>query len=312
MVERALVASGVAARSARRHHREICILAYHNVVPDDLAGMGDASLHLRRSDFRDQLDHIGRHYEVVPLSSALALPPPGSRPRLAITFDDAYQGALAIGIEELACRGMPATVFVPPGLLGGRALWWDAYGPPRGQAAEKTGPGLTPVMRTEALAAPGGRDDAVREWAARAGWVLQEPPAPMRTGTEAELAAACRRHDGLTLGSHTWSHPDLSQLGPADLDTELRAPLAWLQSRFPSTIPWVSYPYGLESPQVERAARACGYEAAALVVGGWTAFAPANPYAFPRANIPAGVSRAGFALRVGGVGLRRQAGASSH
>jgi peptidoglycan/xylan/chitin deacetylase (PgdA/CDA1 family) len=303
IIERTLVASGAAAWSARQHRREICILAYHNVVPDDLPWLGDASLHLRRRDFRDQLDHIGRHYDVVPLMAVLGPPASGPRPRVAITFDDAYQGALAIGVEELARRGMPATVFVPPGLLGGRPLWWDAYGPGGSSS------GLTPEMRAQALSDAAGRDAAVVEWARHAGWVVHEPSVPMLTGTEAELAAACRRHDGLTLGSHSWSHPDLTQLDQAALDVELRAPLEWLRARFPCTIPWLTYPYGLSSSQVERAARASGYEAGALVVGGWTRIAPENPFAIPRANIPAGISRAGFALRVGGV---RVTGRANH
>jgi peptidoglycan/xylan/chitin deacetylase (PgdA/CDA1 family) len=304
IVERTLVASGAAAWSAHQHRREICVLAYHNVVPDDLPWPGDASLHLRRRDFRDQLDHLGRRYDVVPLTAVLGPPSSGPRPRVAITFDDAYQGALDIGVEELARRGMPATVFVPPGLLGGRSLWWDVYGPPRPLAAGGSSGGLTPGMRAEALSDAGGRDAAVVDWARHAGWVVHELSVPMRTGTEAELAAACRRHDGLTLGSHSWSHPDLAQLDQAALEVELRAPLEWLRARFPCTIPWLTYPYGLSSPQVERATRASGYEAGVLVVGGWTRIAPENPFAIPRANIPAGISPAGFALRVGGLHMR--------
>lgn len=307
IIERTLVASGAAGWSARQHQQEICILAYHNVVPDDLPWPGDASLHLRRRDFCDQLEHIGRHYDVVPLMAVLGSPSRGRRPRVAITFDDAYQGALAIGVEELARRGMPATVFVPPGLLGGRPLWWDTYGPPRQPGAGGSSGGLTPEMRTEGLSDAAGRDAAVGEWARRAGWVVHELSVPMLTGTEAELAAACRRHDGLTLGSHSWSHPDLTQLGHAALDAELRAPLEWLRARFLCTIPWLTYPYGLSSPQVERATRASGYEAGALVVGGWTRIAPENPFAIPRANIPAGISRAGFALRVAGLHMRGRA-----
>jgi peptidoglycan/xylan/chitin deacetylase (PgdA/CDA1 family) len=307
IAERTLVASGAAAWSARQHRRAICVLAYHNVVPDDLPWLGDASLHLRRRDFCDQLDHIGRRFDIVPLMAVLGPASSGPRPRVAITFDDAYQGALAIGVEELARRGMPATIFVPPGLLGGRSLWWDAYGPPRLPSAGGSSGGLTPGMRAEALSDAAGRDAAVAELARRAGWVTHDLSVPMLTGTEAELAAACRRHDGLTLGSHSWSHPDLTQLEEAALDAELRASLEWLRARFPCTIPWLTYPYGLSSPEVERAACASGYEAAALVVGGWTRITPENPFAIPRANIPAGISRDGFALRVAGVHLRPRA-----
>jgi peptidoglycan/xylan/chitin deacetylase (PgdA/CDA1 family) len=305
-IEQTLIFSGVRRWAAHRHQRDICILAYHNIVPDGdpARPLGDASLHLTLADFRAQLDHLGRYYDVVPLQDTLqdtlqdALAPPRrtARPRVVITFDDAYYGTLVLGVEELAKRGLPATVFVPPGLLGGQALWWDAFAPPDAAADA----GLTPAMRREALGGQGGRADRVREWARRAGWVERELPETMRTGTETQLAAASRRHDGLAYGSHTWSHPDLAQLPPGERDAELRTPLAWLRERYRCTIGWLSYPYGLSSEATEQAVRAAGYDAALLVGGGWTGIPPRDRSAIPRSNVPAGISVAGFALRVSG------------
>jgi peptidoglycan/xylan/chitin deacetylase (PgdA/CDA1 family) len=293
-VERVLVAGGAAAWSARRHGAGVCILAYHNIVPAALAGVGDASLHLTDGDFRRQLDEIGRRYDVVPVTEVLAAPSDRRRPRVAITFDDAYLGAVTIGIEELARRGMPATIFVPPGLLGRRATWWDSFA--LGEAAGgRTG------GRTQALTDCGGSDARIRELAERDGWTVRDVPDVARTATEAELAGACRRHDGLSLGSHTWSHPNLARSAASELSEEMRPPLDWLRTRYERTIPWLAYPYGLTSPQAAAAARAAGYEAAVLVSGGWAMPPIRDPFAVPRVNIPAGLSVDGFALRVSGV-----------
>jgi peptidoglycan/xylan/chitin deacetylase (PgdA/CDA1 family) len=297
IVERVLVTGGAAAWSARRHLGGVCILAYHNIVPDALSGVGDASLHLTDGDFRRQLDAIGRRYEVVPVTEVLAGSSRPRRPRVAITFDDAYLGAVTVGIEELARRGLPATMFVPPGLLGRRAMWWDSFVP--GETAG--GASAVPSVRAQALTECGGRDARVRELAAREGWEVRRVPDVALTATEAELAAACRRHDGLTLGSHTWSHPNLARSAGSELTEEMRPSLDWLRAHYERTIPWLAYPYGLTNPQAEAAARAAGYEAAVLVSGGWAMPPIRDPFAVPRVNIPAGLSIDGFALRVSGV-----------
>jgi peptidoglycan/xylan/chitin deacetylase (PgdA/CDA1 family) len=297
IAEGLLVAGGAPSWGARRHRRGICILAYHNIVPDTLAGVGDVSLHLRASDFRQQLDQIGRRYDVVPLRQAMDETVPVGRPRVAITFDDAYLGAVTLGVDELARRGFPATIFVPPGLLGRHAMWWDSF-TPRAAVGRR---GSVADVRSQALTECGGRDARVRELAARSQWGGRVLPDVALTASDEELADACRRHDGLSLGSHTWSHPNLTRSAPSELAEELRLPLEWLNRREERTIPWLAYPYGLANATVAQAARAAGYAAAVLVSGGWAMPPIRDPFAVPRVNIPAGVSADGFALRLAGV-----------
>ena len=273
------------------------MLAYHNIVPDGLQTVGDVSLHLRATDFRRHLDEVGRRYDVVPLVDVLAARPQSRRPRVAITFDDAYLGALTLGVDELARRGFPATMFVPPGLLGRRAFWWDSFMPHE----SAVGAGPTPGLREQALEVCAGRDARVREWAAREGWTPRSLPDVALTATEDELADACRRHDGLTLGSHTWSHPNLTRSTESELAAEMAPPLAWLRARFERVMPWLAYPYGLWGPHVASAARDAGYEAAGLVAGGWALPPIRDRYAIPRVNIPAGLSVSGFVLRLSGI-----------
>jgi peptidoglycan/xylan/chitin deacetylase (PgdA/CDA1 family) len=106
---------------------------------------------------------------------------------------------------------------------------------------------------------------------------------------------------GITLASHTWSHPNLAALAAAELEDELQRPLAWLRERFTGVLPFISYPYGLSSPAVERAAADAGYEAALRIDGGWLRDGSVNRYAIPRLNVPSGISDAGFRLRCSGV-----------
>ncbi len=51
------------------------IIAYHNVIPDDVKEAGDATLHLRQSAFAAQLEVLSETHRVVPLRSLIAEPP---------------------------------------------------------------------------------------------------------------------------------------------------------------------------------------------------------------------------------------------
>ena len=105
IAERGLRAVLAPARLRALRQRAL-VVAYHNVVPDDWAGGGDRSLHLSRSDFIARLDVLQTTHDVVPLAALLDCTASSyKRPRAAITFDDAYRGAVTIGILELGAAG---------------------------------------------------------------------------------------------------------------------------------------------------------------------------------------------------------------
>jgi peptidoglycan/xylan/chitin deacetylase (PgdA/CDA1 family) len=294
--ERVVISTGIAAIVRRTMPGRTLILAYHNVMPDGDGDdvRGDISLHLPRRQFARHLDALGRLGDVVPLSSIDDEPRSG-RPRFVVTFDDAYAGALSAGVDELRRRGMPATVFVAPGLLG-QTTWWDALADPTS--------GLTPDdTRHHALTQLAGRADVILAWARSTLGRQADPRGAPQIGTLEQLRSALA-YDGLTVASHTWSHLNLAALGAAELERELRSAAEWLTAQFPERYaPWLSYPYGLSTPAVERAAMAIGYTAAVRVNGGWigTHSAP-NRFAVPRYNVPRGLSDAGLSLRLSGIG----------
>jgi peptidoglycan/xylan/chitin deacetylase (PgdA/CDA1 family) len=290
-IERAVCRSGLAGLARAFRRTGTLVLAYHNVVPEGGSGGGDRSLHLPQREFARQLDLVQRTHDVVPLSQ-LAAPAGGRRPRVVITFDDAYRGAVTAGVEELARRGLPATIFVTPGFVGGRSFWWDALSRP--------GEGLSPELRERALTVLRGRDAEIRRWAEEQGMPAHEV-APHQTGaTESELRAAFGR-EGITAAAHTWSHPNLAALRPEELEEEMVRPLHWLRERFAGVLPWLTYPYGLTSPAVEEAARRAGYQGAFRVEGGWMPRDGARPHALPRSNVPAGASLEHFEMRTSGL-----------
>lgn len=287
VAERVAVGGRLTRLALRARRGAALVLGYHNIVPDGEPNVGDRSLHLPQRQFAAQLDALVRTHEVIPLEELLGAGKPMSRPVAAITFDDGYRGAMTVGVAELARRGLPATVFIPPAYIGDRTFWWDAL-----EIAPDGG------FREYALTTCRGEDARVRAEAARRGIATRELPAHARCVTLDELREAARH---LTVGSHSWSHANVAALDGEALGTEMARPLAWLREHVATTIPWLAYPYGRSSPAAERAAAAAGYAGSLLISGGWTTCPPRSPHAVPRLDVPGEVSLDGFALRIAGL-----------
>jgi peptidoglycan/xylan/chitin deacetylase (PgdA/CDA1 family) len=275
----------------RRVHGMRLILAYHGVIPDGESPAGEPALFVPQREFARHLDTLAAEADVVPLDRIDE--PGGERPRVAITIDDAYRGATTEGVRELAARSLPATIFVAPGRLNNHVFWWDALLYGSGKLDDK--------LRGHALHKLGGADERVRAWATRVGIPARDHlPAYAQTATAGELAAALR-FEGITLGSHTWSHPNLASLGGAELATEMCRSREWLRAEFGErAVNWLAYPYGLESPQVRAAAAAASYAGALCIDGGWHHASDVSPFARPRFSVGSRMSVDGLRLRLQG------------
>lgn len=291
LAEYAVDRSGFTRARGRGSARAVLVLAYHNIVPDSLPTCGDRSNHLAASALRAQLEELCELTDVVPLDDAFGSDSDDRRPKSVITFDDAYRGALTIGLAELRRVGLPATFFTPPALLGGAAFWWDALAD-----ADR---GLSDASRDLALRTLRGEGDAIARWAQGAGLSVSRMHAECEPATFAELEEAASV-PGITIGSHSWSHPSLPMLPDEELAEQMRLPLAWVRERIPSAVPWIAYPYGHFDERVKQAAALAGYRGGLAVSGGWTDAPPSDWYAVPRLNVPSGISLAGFRLRLKG------------
>ena len=295
VIEGVLLGLGIARGCRLRFRGRGVILAYHNVIPDDAKPAGDRSLHLPRREFSAQLECLAETHEVVSLKALLDQPFSASsrRPRAAITFDDAYRGALQFGLSELGKRGFPATVFVTPGLLGNRPFWWDIL-------AEEYDGVIPFAIRSRALAMHRGFHDEVLGHEPYDTKRAERMPAYSRSANLEELKAAVAHHD-LDVGAHTWSHPNLTKLSDPETCAELNRTREWLAREFPDFLPWLAYPYGLFNLQSERLTREV-YSGGLTLAGGFSApRLEEDRSRIPRMNIPAGVSLRGFELRTAGV-----------
>lgn len=270
---------------------------------------GDQSLHLTQSSFSLQLDSLTETHDIICLRDFLAIKQTRpetadlpsqktSRPKAVITFDDAYRGSLTAGIEELAKRDLPATVFVTPGYLGDKAFWWDLMTPP-GEAGM---PNETRNMYLSEMQGMGER--IISDGRSTSGDDSGMAP-PFRSVHAEELRDTLSTYLRLTVGSHTWSHSNLKALPHQRLKSELKESKTWLENHVPdSFVPAISYPYGLADSREWHSAGDAGYTHGFMIDGGWAETSgmgtAQSRLSLPRLNIPSEVTRNGFILRTSG------------
>lgn len=292
--ERALVGAGFCRFARWQNPNRVSVITYHNIVPADSPRIGDESLHLPVDVYSAQLRELAKSHDIVRLDQLCSASREGNRPRAAITFDDAYAGAVDLGVEELVRLQLPATIFVAPGLLGRQELWWDRLG---------SRPDFLTDERNRALHELRGDDRLVRAEYEPVG--RADLPAYARTCTVDELLAASEQ-PLISVGSHGWSHRNLAVLADTEVRFELERSLSWLEERMPDAMTrWVTYPYGLASEEVQAIASQLGFLGGFLSGGGGfdCSETERRPFALPRVNIPRGLSIDGFRIRATGINL---------
>lgn len=290
-----MVAAGFDRLARRRVAPSGVILAYHNVVPRGESVAGDLSLHLEQERFSDQLDFLLETHDVVSLDELVDSDwSSASRPRAVLTFDDAYEGALTAGIEELERRGLPGTVMVAPGLLGA-PTWWDLLAPDGG------GP-LPENVRDHCLLELRGRNEEVLAWAREEGLKVSELPPHALPASEERVVEAGRR-SRISLAAHTWGHPNLARHSSEECREEYARCRSWLMERDVRYSDWLAYPYGLYSRDAAELART-RFRGGLRVEGGlaWRKGQVTGPQGvLPRVNVPRGMSLNGLRLRLASV-----------
>lgn len=287
LAESALTHLGMARLSRVLHGGRTLILAYHNVVPDEDAQAHPHTLHLPLSHFRDHLDFLQAETEVISLEDVGKGHPRGIRPRVALTFDDAYVGAMELAAGELKRRELPGTFFVCPGLLSSGAFWWDLY--------DTVGDEQTVFQEL------GGKQERILEWYASRSATRLPLSRWRRPAQLPELQEAITEDPAIRLASHSWTHPNMEVLTGDDLRFQLEQPLQWLKEHVDEPSGWFACPYGFSSPELRQMASQMGYFGVLEIAGDWVPRRSWDRWRTPRLSIPHGVSSLGFQLRISGV-----------
>jgi len=113
------------ARRVRRRGAAPVVLLYHRVAE---AASDPQLLCVTPEHFAEHVEVVAENYEPIRLGDLVAALRAGEPPSqaVAITFDDGYADNLGAAKPVLERNGVPATVFVASGWMGGdRMYWWD-------------------------------------------------------------------------------------------------------------------------------------------------------------------------------------------
>lgn len=290
------------------------VLTYHRIA--DPAATPDLNPRLVSATppaFERQLDHLMRHYDVVPVAAVLAACTGAPLPRRSVllTFDDAYADFATEVWPRLQARHLPAVLFVPTGYPDtAHRFWWDrvhaCVGNVRSPVLDvpELGslPVTTPQERRAAVAAIQNRVKSLphavaMQWVERVAAVCGEPPARSRALLSWDELRRLAR-EGCELAPHTRTHPLLTRVPPETARAEIAGSIADLERECGVRLPVFAYPSGAHDDGVVRIAGECGIRLAFTQLDGHNAPARTPPLRYCRTNITRRTTLPVFALRL--------------
>jgi peptidoglycan/xylan/chitin deacetylase (PgdA/CDA1 family) len=234
-----------------RAGRSLAVLAYHDIRNQDR--------------FATQLDHLRRAASPVGLAEVVqAAEGRGGLPRRAVlvTFDDGHRDVLDVAMPMLRERGIPAAAFVVAGLIGtDLPHWWTEV--KQLVRAGGSAPAVADLRPDDAVRAlkkvPNDtRLRSIEELRRTA----SKPASPMGQLSGPELVRL--ESEGISIGSHSLTHPCLSTCEPDTIRTEVEQAHSILARALGHEIESFAYPDGDRDARVAEAVRKAGHRVAFL------------------------------------------------
>ncbi len=242
--------------------------------------------------FAEQLDYLTTHYRIVPLSrlaehlSKGESLPPGLA---AIAIDDGYLDAYEIAFPILRRYNAPATLFIVSDFVDRRGwLWTDKL---RFLAIRAKVNKLEARINNREFALKLDGHSSRLEAARQINAALKQAPDDQKKETIARIASSlgielpgpppdeyvpitwdqAREMDaaGVTIGSHTATHPILTRVSDDRLHRELRESRSRLETMLGREVDLFCYPNGDYDERVSRAVRYAGYKCAVTIEEGF-------------------------------------------
>ncbi|HKQ75637.1 MAG TPA: polysaccharide deacetylase family protein [Blastocatellia bacterium] len=267
--------------------RRALILTYHRF---SAGARGDYDKTSARV-FEEQLKYLTAHYDVVPLSQIVehitAGQPLPSR-LAAVTIDDGYRDAYEVAYPLLRRYGVPASLFVVTEFADRRAwIWTDKARFMAQQAApqRQTAKIGESEIQIELNGATSRRnawervnsivkrfpDELKEEAIERLSYALDVaiPPTPTEEFSSITWEEAREMNaNGVEIGSHTLTHPILTNVGDERLRRELRDSKSRLEEVLGRQVDLFCYPNGDNDKRVRCEVLRAGYLGAVTIVNG--------------------------------------------
>jgi peptidoglycan/xylan/chitin deacetylase (PgdA/CDA1 family) len=270
----------------RKKGRNLHILVYHRVNDD-----GDLLFPaVPTAQFARQMEYLSAHCFPCSLEEAVERLARNDLPDKAVvvTFDDGYRDNYVHAFSILQRYGIPATIFLATGAIGsGKMIWHDrvfrAFRKTKVAALEGL-PGIEnkPPVRTleERRVAQARvlqllweltdeeRIDRIDRLEERLAIEDKETSAGLMLEWNEVLAMA---QNGISFGSHTISHPILSNLPVHRLREEIEESKKVIESRIKRSVTGFAYPVGRKqdfNDRVKAIVREAGYQCAVTTIFG--------------------------------------------
>jgi peptidoglycan/xylan/chitin deacetylase (PgdA/CDA1 family) len=261
------------------------ILTYHRFSAN---GYGE---HTSAAAFNEQLAYLKAHYQVVPLSRIVErLSVNGSLPpgMAAITIDDGYSDSYEIAYPLLKRYGVPATIFLVTDFVERYVWMWTdkiryitAQACPQGLAITIDGEPLrfelddhgSRVAASERINAALKRlseemkEETIKELASLLDVIIPATPPDDFSAVSWEEVHEMARI-GIEFGSHTLTHPILTNVGDEQLRQELTESRTHIEAVLRRRVDQFCYPNGNYNERVAREVARAGYGSAVTTVSG--------------------------------------------
>jgi len=301
------------------------ILAYHRVAQlRDTLAVDSRTVSATPEGFAQQMEHLARFYRVVSMPEVLeAVEKRTSLPNRAvlITFDDAYADFAEIAWPILKEFRLPATMFVPTDYPDQpeRAFWWDrlyqAFA-----ATSRTQINVSPLGQLPLLP-PNQRRRSLRRIQNYVTTIPHSEAMSLVDSLCAELGLSCAQgssvltwkqlrelaREGLTLGSHTRTHPIMTHITPEQMREEVRGSQEALQREIGACLPIFCYPNGNHNDAVLTVLRDQGIRIAFTTLSGLNKLGSLDPLRLHRTVIMPRTTPAIFCLRLLRLGIHLDA-----
>jgi peptidoglycan/xylan/chitin deacetylase (PgdA/CDA1 family) len=219
----------------------------------------------------------------------------------AVTFDDGYANNLHTAKPILERYGVPATVFVTTGFVGGVPFWWDQMNhlifSDRNLGKQLTlelgcgsgswllDPASLPQVHRELRELLRSLDhDHRMETLAEVRSQLDCDVVPAERSLTAEEIAELAKDGLVAVGAHTCTHPVLPRLTDEAACEEIWASKAWLEAELERPVSAFAYPYGEHGLRDVELVRRARFEIAFTTVAEAVS-ADCNPLQVPRLSI---------------------------
>lgn len=280
---------------SHKNKTRIYILMYHRIINGEKSKISYClkSLFVTKRDFESQVKYFSKKYSIISLDNILSylkgkikLPARS----FVITIDDGYRDNYLNAYPILKKYNLPATIFLVTDYIGkNKVFWWDkivfilknnnlsqlcakldwylypkeilkkihqliqATGKRKDNLVERIVGNLTELKQFH-------REQIVKDLMKKSNISLDlvQKLNPILTWTEIKKM----KSDLITFGSHTKSHPLLTQLGDNQLKEEIYNSKLEIEKKLNKKILFFAYPYGESNKTIKKMVKRAGYLAA--------------------------------------------------